>query len=334
MSNQDELPPSASRVVTDQDAKEITRVEELAYDIKIREAMTREVKTVSPERTMQDVLETLRQEHISGMPVVNQSALVGVISLEDLIRAMTAHDLGAPVEKYMSSKVISVREFDPLIEAVETFARSKVGRLPVVDEKGALVGMITKGDITRGVLVALQKDIHEEEVRRYRASHLFEDICSNRTSLILRYHIKAGDFIHGGNASSNIKRALIRLGANPQIARRCGIAVYEAEMNLIIHTTKGGMVKVEIEPHRISMKAIDDGPGIADVNLALQAGYSTATEEIRELGFGAGMGLPNIQRCVDRMLLESELGKGTRLEMYIYLQEEDSLRESIASAEE
>ncbi len=321
-------PTTSRRVITDQDAKEITRVEELAYDIKIREAMTRAVKFVSPELSMRAVLELLRQEQISGMPVLEDGTLVGVVSLEDLIRAMTDMDLGAPVRDYMSSRVIKVNEFDPLIEAVETFARFKVGRLPVVDEHGELVGMITKGDITRGVLEALQKDIHEEEVRRYRASHLFEDIYSNRTSLILRYHIKAGDFIHGGNASSSIKRALVRLGANPQIARRCGIAVYEAEMNLIIHTNSGGMIKVEIEPHRIKMQAVDGGPGIPDVNLALQTGYSTATEEIRELGFGAGMGLPNIQRCVDRMLLESEPGKGTRLEMYIYLQERDSFRES------
>jgi anti-sigma regulatory factor (Ser/Thr protein kinase) len=248
---------------------------------------------------------------------------------------MTEFDLDASIGKYMTRGAITVHEFDPLIEAVETFARSKVGRLPVVDETGKLVGMITKGDITRGVLVALQKDIHEEEVRRYRASHLFEDICSDRTSLILRYHIKARDFIHGGNASSNIKRALVRLGANPQTARRCGIAVYEAEMNLIIHTMGGGMIKVEIEPHRILMKAVDDdGPGMPDISLALQAGYSTATEEVRELGFGAGMGLPNIQRCVDRMVLESEPGKGTKLEMVIHLEAEDSFRESSASSEE
>jgi hypothetical protein len=84
-----------------------------------------------------------------------------------------------------------------------------------------------------------KKDYREEEIRRYRASHLFEDIISDRTSLILRYRIKARDFTQGGNASSNIKRALLRLGANPQLARRCGIAIYEAEMNLIIHTIDG-----------------------------------------------------------------------------------------------
>jgi anti-sigma regulatory factor (Ser/Thr protein kinase) len=183
--------------------------------------------------------------------------------------------------------------------------------------------MITKGDITRGVLVALQKDYKEEEVRRYRASHLFEDIVSDRTTLVLRYNIKAHDFTHGGNASSHIKRALLRLGADPQIARRCGIAVYEAEINLIIHTTNGGILKLEVESHRITMSTVDDGPGIPDIDQVLQPGYTTATEEVREMGFGAGMGLVNIKRCVDKMDIESTVGKGTKLVMRIFVPTEN-----------
>jgi anti-sigma regulatory factor (Ser/Thr protein kinase) len=179
--------------------------------------------------------------------------------------------------------------------------------------------MITKGDITRGILVALQKDYKEEEVRRYRVSHLFEDIISERTTLVMRYTIKAGDFTQGGKASSHIKRALIRLGADPQLTRRCCIAVYEAEMNLIIHTTNGGVLKLEVEPHRITMSATDEGPGIPDTEQVFQAGYSTATEHVREMGFGAGMGLVNMKRCVDEIELSSTVGKGTRLVMRIYI---------------
>ena len=145
---------------------------------------------------------------------------------------------------------------------MQKFTDRGLGRLPVMDENNKLVGMITKGDITRGILVALQKDYKEEEVRRYSASHLFEDIISDRTTLVLRYNIKAHDFTHGGNASSNIKRALLRLGADPQIARRCGIAVYEAEINLIIHTTNGGILKLEVEPHRITMSKPMMDPGL------------------------------------------------------------------------
>lgn len=317
-----------NRTVTDQDAKIITRVEELAYDLKVRDVMSADVTKATPDITMGSVLEQLRRHRFSGLPVVQNDQLIGIISLEDLIRAICDNEMDAPVSNYMTHNVISVRASDAAVEAVETFERYNIGRLPVINSEGQLVGIITKGDVTRGLLHALQKDYQAEEVRVYRASHLFEDIRSDRTSLILRYRIKAGDFTKGGVASSDIKRALLRLGASPQIARRCGIAIYEAEINLIIHATEGGLIRVEIEPQRILLQALDEGPGIADVDLAMQAGYSTASEKVRELGFGAGMGLINIRRCVDKMTLESSPGKGTRLEMKIYLNEEDSLREN------
>lgn len=328
MTSLQELHGRKDREPTEQDIKDITRVEELSYDLKVSDVMTREIKTVAPWMRMADVLELLRIEHISGAPVVVDGKLVGIVSLEDLIRAMTANDLQSTIEKYMTSKVITVNVYDPVVEAIEKFTTSGLGRLPVIDEAGGLVGMITKGDVTRGVLVALQKDYQAEEIRRYRASHLFEDINSDRTSLILRYHIKPKDFTRGGTASGNIKRALLRLGANPAVARRAGIAIYEAEMNLVIHTTNGGAIRVEIEPHQIVMKATDDGPGIQDVEKALKMGFSTASEEVRELGFGAGMGLNNIRRCVDKMDLTSTPGKGTKLEMKIFLDSVDSFRET------
>jgi len=187
-----------------------------------------------------------------------------------------------------------------------------------------LIGLLTKGDITNGLLTALQRDYQAEEIIRYRASHLFEDIESDRTSLILRYRIVKDDFVHGGAASNNIKRALLRLGANRQIARKCGIAVYESEMNLIIHTNNGGFLRVEIEPHKITIEAYDDGPGIDDIEKALTPGYSTATEEIRDKGFGAGMGLVNIRSCVDEMSLKSSKESGTNLFMTMYLNKTES----------
>jgi CBS domain-containing protein/anti-sigma regulatory factor (Ser/Thr protein kinase) len=307
------------RPITDHDAHEISRVEELSYDLKIREVMTAEIKTATPEMPLSKVLEILRINRISGLPVVEQDRLVGVVSLEDIVRALQKNDLAAPTSQYMTREVITVVSYESIVKAIRTFTEIKLGRLPVVDENGNLVGMITKGDITRGILIALQKDYKEEEVRRYRASHLFEDIISERTTLVLRYTIKAGDFTHGGKASSDVKRALIRLGADPQVTRRCCIAVYEAEMNLIIHTTNGGILKLEIEPHRITMSAVDEGPGIADIEKVFQPGYSTATEHVREMGFGAGMGLVNMKRCVDEIKMESTLGKGTRLVMRIYV---------------
>lgn len=318
------------KVMTDAAAGLITRVEELAYELKIEEVMTRAIKTVTPTTKMQELLTLFREARISGAPVVIEGKLVGIISLEDLIRAlrdMGRGELDATVDRYMSTKVITVSTFDPIVEALKLFTQTKFGRLAVLNEASQLVGIITKGDVTRGLLGAIQHDYQAEEVRRYRASHLFEDIISDRTSLILRYQIRSRDFTYGGTASSHIKRALLRLGANPQIARRCGIAIYEAEMNLVIHTVNGGEVRIEIEPYQILMETVDDGPGIPDVELAMKPGYSTAPLEIRELGFGAGMGLKNIQRCVNEVALESKLGQGTRLRMKILLQPEETFSE-------
>lgn len=319
--------------MTDQMAEYITRVEELAYELKVREAMSHDPKTIPPGMTMRACLDLFRQARISGAPVISETRrVIGILSIEDLILCMRDNRLDSLVEEYMTRDVLLVKEMDPLVDALKIFVNAKVGRLPVLDTEGNLAGILTKGDITRSLLKALQKDYQTEEVRRYRASHLFEDIESDRTSLILRYDIKAHDFTHGGAASGNIKRALLRLGANTQIARRTGIAVYEAEMNLIIHTTEGGVIRVEIEPHQISIDAYDYGPGIKDIEMAMRPGYSTASEEIRELGFGAGMGLVNIARCVDQMLLESTVGKGTRLRMKIYLHEKSTVGEGHPTA--
>jgi CBS domain-containing protein/anti-sigma regulatory factor (Ser/Thr protein kinase) len=312
------------RLITDRDANEISRVEELSYELKVHEVMTADLHTASLDMPLSKVLEILRVNRISGVPVLQNNRMVGILILEDIVRAMQKNELSAPVSQYMTRNLITVTSYDSIIKALQAFTDSRLGRLPVLDENNNLVGMITKGDITRGVLMALQKDYKEEEVRRYRASHLFEDIISDRTTLVLRYNIKAHDFVHGGNASSHIKRALLRLGADPQIARRCGIAVYEAEMNLIIHTNNGGILKLEMEPHRITMSTTDDGPGIPNIAQVLQAGYSTATEQVREMGFGAGMGLVNIKRCVDKMEIESAVGKGTKLTMRINVPIENS----------
>ncbi len=305
------------RPLTDRDAHEINRIEELSYDLKVHEVMVSNVITTTPDVPISKALELVRINRISGIPVVDNEMLVGIISLEDIVRALQNNELGESVKKYMTTELVTVNTLDSIVEAIKTFTEKRLGRLPVVDENKKLAGIITKGDITRGILIAVERDYKEEEVRRYRASHLFDDIISDRTTLVLRYNIKVGDFMHGGNASSNIKRALLRLGADSQLARRCGIAAYEAEMNLIIHTANGGILKLEVEPHKITISTTDDGPGIDDIQKVLQPGYSTATDKVREMGFGAGMGLVNIQKCVDKMEIESNRGKGTKLIMRI-----------------
>lgn len=293
----------------------ITRVQELVYDLKIEQVMTKPVITVTPDTRISALKEILRINRISGTPVVEGDRLVGIISIEDLIKALENGEMDARVGDKMTPNVVTVYSHDSVIEAVKRFAQYPVGRFPVVDGHGRLVGILTGGDITRGLLEAIGLKWDAEEISRYRASHIFADIVSDRTSLILCYKVQPRDFEHGGEAASKIKRALYRLGAHPAIIRRVAIAAYEAEMNLIIHTDNGGEIVAEIRPETVRLVATDDGPGIADVNLAMQPGYSTAPDWIRELGFGAGMGLLNIRRCADHFYIHSTLEVGTRLEI-------------------
>ncbi len=299
--------------------KGLTHVEALTYEMHVRDVMTRPVVSVGPSDDISALSELLRRHNITGVPVVSGEKLVGIISVKDLIAALEKGDRASPVSAYMTANLLTLGEGEALVRALEVFSKTGVGRLPVLDPQGHLVGIVTKGDIAHGLLRALQSPPNEEELRRYRASHLFEDIVSDRSSLLLRYRVRHRDFASGGMASVNVRRALLRLGASLETARRCAIAVYEAEMNLVIHTVNGGLLRVEIQPDLIFMEALDDGPGIADINQAMQPGYTTTPPDIRAMGFGAGFGLINIQRCVDKMWLKSQPGEGTRLEMWIYL---------------
>lgn len=135
---------------------------------------------------------------------------------------------------------------------------------------------------------------------------------------IVRFHfdVDGDDFSSAGAASAEVKKRLRQLGISPDVIRRVAIAMYEGEINMVIHAD-GGAVDVEVSPEAVAMVLEDHGPGIADVSLAMQEGYSTAKENIRSLGFGAGMGLPNMKKYTDTMEIETELGKGTKITMTV-----------------
>lgn len=126
----------------------------------------------------------------------------------------------------------------------------------------------------------------------------------------LEYKVPGDDFTRAGEASGEVKKRLKMLGYDMDAIRRATISMYEGEINMAIHAN-GGTAYVEILPDRVNIKLEDFGPGIEDVEKAMQEGYSTATEKVRELGFGAGMGLPNIKKYADNMRIETEVGKGT-----------------------
>jgi anti-sigma regulatory factor (Ser/Thr protein kinase) len=132
----------------------------------------------------------------------------------------------------------------------------------------------------------------------------------------LEYQVYEADFVNAGAASSAIKKTLKQLNVNPQIVKRVVVALYEAEVNAIAHAY-GGMIYADIEPDKIVLKVEDKGPGIPDIAWAMQEGNSTASPEVRNMGFGAGMGLPNIQKNVDKLNVQSTVGVGTTVEMEV-----------------
>lgn len=133
------------------------------------------------------------------------------------------------------------------------------------------------------------------------------------------YPVASQDYARAGEASADIKRRLRQLGVSSMVLRRVAVASYEVELNLVIHSL-GGVLTLEIAPEYVRLVSRDVGPGIPNVELAMREGYSTANEEARSLGFGAGMGLPNMRRNADQFAIESTVGQGTTIEMSFSLQ--------------
>ena len=134
--------------------------------------------------------------------------------------------------------------------------------------------------------------------------------------LIFHFDVDGNDFTSAGHASVSVKKNLRRLGLDPETIRKVSIAMYEGEINMVIHAG-GGVADVYVDEEKITIVLEDQGPGIENIELAMKDGYSTAPDNIRSLGFGAGMGLPNMKRYSDKLTLESELGKGTKVTMTV-----------------
>lgn len=131
-----------------------------------------------------------------------------------------------------------------------------------------------------------------------------------------RYEVNGEDFTIAGENSSKVKKMLKQLGFDPEVVRRVAIAMYEAEINMVIHAD-GGYIETDISPEKIIITLCDNGPGIPDMDKAMQEGFSTASNEVRELGFGAGMGLPNMKKYTDDLKIDTVIGKGTTVQLTV-----------------
>lgn len=288
------------------------RVQELIYGLRIGEVMTSKVFAVSRNCTMTDVRVIMKQNGISGVPVVDNKRVVGIITMNDLMNALEKGCMGDNVTKWMVGEVQTLAEDMPLSFAISAFGKFPFRQFPVVNKKNELVGILTFRNINLALIRELSRQLREMENKQENPPE------AGALSLVKVYQLHRYDFENGGKASSEIKRYLKERGIAPKIVRRVAVASYELEINLVAHSI-GGMLGFDINPERIKISAHDRGPGIADVDKAMTEGFSTANEWIRSQGFGAGMGLPNAKRVSDEFAIKSAVGMGTMVQAIIYL---------------
>jgi anti-sigma regulatory factor (Ser/Thr protein kinase)/CBS domain-containing protein len=291
------------------------RVQELAGNLKIRDVMTRKVFAVTRTCTMRDVQAIMKNNAISGMPVVDDKHVIGLISVHDIMNAYEQGWMQDPVSKHMTTGVRTLSEEQPLSVAMSAFSKFPYRRFPVVNSKNELTGMVTLRNINMALIQELsrQLDVIETESGRITPAATSENCIFYRIYRIARY-----DFESGGKASAELREQLQARGIAPKIIRRAAVACYELEINVIAHSY-GGTLTIHIDRDRVRITANDFGPGIPDIDQAMTEGFSTASDWIRSQGFGAGMGLPNTKRLSDEFAIQSGVDMGTMVKSIINL---------------
>ena len=284
-----------------------TVILELIYRLKVKEVMCDQLITASRHTTLREIQGIMRKESITGVPIAEGKRLLGIISMDDIIQALDRGYIEEEAGKYMSSKLIVLEDDMPVSFAITYFDRYPFHRFPVLNRKKELVGIVTSRDITTRLLLEINREIDQLERETGYDRKEGDQTYHVRTFTVLKH-----DFENAGFASTEIKKRLKKDGRDPRIIRRAAIASYELEINLVVHAD-GGEIIATFEPCCITIEARDTGPGIPNVDQALQEGYSTANEWIRSLGFGAGMGLPNVKRVSDEFSITSSLEAGTHV---------------------
>jgi CBS domain-containing protein/anti-sigma regulatory factor (Ser/Thr protein kinase) len=287
---------------------------ELLYRLKVRDAMSSPAISASPDSSMRDVQYCMRDHGITGVPILENDRLVGLVSMGLVIEALDSGRIEQKAGELMTRQVISLEDDMPLSFATTYFNRYNYGRFPVLDRDGRLVGVVCASDILKALLVAMNTEVERLEEKLSAAELLHEKPADGLVRL--GFQLTRFDFENAGKASAEIKKALKGLGLDAAIVRRAAVASYELELNVVIHSD-GGSLRCVAGEGRIEVVAEDRGPGIPDVAAAMLEGFSTANEWIRSLGFGAGMGLPNTKRVSDDFSIDSGAGRGTLVRVVI-----------------
>ncbi|KUK94049.1 MAG: Putative signal transduction protein with CBS domain [Thermotogales bacterium 46_20] len=303
----------------------LEKLGEYFADMPASELMNPNVLTMSKDRTLWHTKELMRIRKISGVPIVDQKRrLIGLVSIEDIIVALENELIGERIEKHMTRRVVTVAPDETLTSVVAKFNRYRFGRFPVVNSEGTLLGIITKKDIIGAILERFRLMYVHDERRKsalegtteWFEKSLISGDYVEKDSANFAFNIDYTDVDMVGIGAAELKKFLIARGLDEQSVRRISIATYEAEVNVVIHSGSEGTIYCWMENGKtVKVRVEDTGKGIENIEQALKEGYSTASDHVRELGFGAGMGLSNMRRCSDKMMVMSEVGKGVVVEM-------------------
>jgi CBS domain-containing protein/anti-sigma regulatory factor (Ser/Thr protein kinase) len=283
-----------------------TALTELIFRLKIKDVMSSGLVTASKTETLRTIQHRMKEASITGVPIVEDKRLLGIVSMHDILTAFDDGTIDDIAEKHMTRNIKVLEDDMPLSFAISYFNKYQYGRFPVLNKNRELCGIITIRDINTTLLREVNRIV--EELEGELKQDASEDVDTGVASL--QHYVVRHDFENAGRASADIKRILKKHGFDPQTIRRAAVASYELEMNLVVHS-HGGKLSFRLDPRKIEIRTVDTGPGIPDVDKAMEVGFSTANEWIRSLGFGAGMGLANVKRVVDDFALKSEMGKGT-----------------------
>ncbi|MDR0305983.1 MAG: CBS domain-containing protein [Chitinispirillales bacterium] len=280
---------------------------EIVFNLKVRDVMATNLITAKRTDTMRHIQSLMKEHKISGIPIEENGRLFGLVSVDNILRALDFGYIGDTAEGRMTRNLIVLEDDMPLSFAISRFERYRLGRFPVLNKEEKLVGIVTSGDIMSKLLFEMNYAVNKLEGEHQGAA---QTASGGNGNYYRKFNVKKYDFETGGRASTEIRRVLKERSLNPKLIRRVAIISYELEINLVAHS-EGGKLSCYIKDDKIEIIAKDSGPGIPDVEKALTEGFSTATDWIRSLGFGAGLGLPNVKRASDTFDIRSQMGLGT-----------------------
>jgi CBS domain-containing protein/anti-sigma regulatory factor (Ser/Thr protein kinase) len=284
---------------------------ELLQRLRVRDVMRdRNIISVTRTDTLKTAQTLMRQNKISGVPVLEGSRIFGIVSVNDIIKALEGGWIEESAGRHMATNLVVLEEDMPLAFAIKFFQNYTFGRFPVLNKNRDFVGIVSQRDLTRVLMKELSDEIAKLEGKAAPAETKTKSEGALPFYSMRQFVVVRNDLQNAGKAANEIKKMMKDAGIDNKLVRRVAVAAYELEINVCIHSL-GGTITFILDTEKASVIAKDRGPGIQDVEWACQDGTSTANDWIRSMGFGAGMGLANSKRVADHFDIKSKIPSGT-----------------------